>query len=225
MAKQKKKKKQPTNTTRKIDVDKYTPLAREARGVSDKQARKLYSEFRSIAQKRLNRLKEAGYANVDESKAYFPTLKEIDEHAYPHQYFNFKLIEVIEYLNNPLSLLSNQGKRTEIKTAQTLKRHGHEKASKNIDKFGKFMQATRARFNGLFYDSERAAEWYEQENTGRISVDELARTYEEWQRREDKLYIENMKLLHPKDYVEVIARKKDASITQIEKWIEENETS
>lgn len=216
----KKKIKQPKNTKKKIDVNKYTPQALIDRGVSLKTQRKLYTEFRSIAIKRIKRLEEKGYTNIPEVNIKLPTLKEIDEHMYPTQYFHFKLLEVINFINNPLSLITNQGRRTEVKIAMTLSKHGYQKASSNIEKFGRFMEIIKSRFNGLFYDSVRVAEWYEENKTGRMTAKELAEAYEKWAQQEDRIIVENIRLLHPKDYKERLANKYDKTLTDIEDWID-----
>lgn len=217
----KKKIKAPKNITKKIDVDKYTPQALIDRGVSLKTQRKLYTEFRSIAIKRIKRLEEKGYTNIPEVNVNLPTLKEIDDHMYPTQYFHFKLLEVINFINNPLTLITNQGRRTEVKTATTLAKHGYQKASLNIEKFGRFMETIKSRFNGLFYDSVRVAEWYEENKTGRMTAEELAEAYEKWAQQEDRIIVENIRLLHPKDYKERLANKYDKTLTDIEDWIDQ----
>lgn len=222
MAKQKKTK-TPKNVTRKIDVNKYTPTALINRGVTIKQQRKLYTEYRSIVNKRLNRLKEKGYRDVEEvKKIKLPTLKEIDEHQYSEQYFHFKLLEAINALNNPLTLLSNQENRTEIKIKNTLEKHGYQKAAKDTKRYGKFMDMIRARSIGLLYDSDRVAEWYEQEETKGFTPKELAQMYEEFQLKEDRTLYENIKLLHPKDYEERLAKKWDTTVEKVREWANKN---
>lgn len=211
----------PKNVTKKIDVNKYTPQALIDRGVSIKAQRKIYSDLRSIAIKRINRLKEKGYTDIPEVKVNIPTLKEIEDHKYPTQYFHFKLLEVINFINNPLSLMTTQHKRTEVKTAMTLAKHGYEKAASNIEKFGRFMETIKSRFNGLFYDSVRIAEWYEENKTGRMTGEELAEAYEKWAQQEDKVIVENIRLLHPHDYKERLAQRYDKSVTEIESWIKQ----
>lgn len=217
----KKIKKAPKNVTKKIDVNKYTPQALIDRGVSLKTQRKLYTEFRTIAIKRIKRLKEKGYTNIHEVNVNLPTLKEIDDHMYPTQYFHFKLLEVINFINNPLTLITNQGRRTEIKTVTTLAKHGYQKAASNIEKFGRFMETIKSRFNGLFYDSVRVAEWYEENKKGRMTAEELAEAYEKWAQQEDRIIVENIRLLHPKDYKERLAEKYDKTLAEIEDWIDQ----
>lgn len=225
MAKKKKINKAPKNTTKHIDATKYLPENLEQRGVSMESQRKLYTQFRNIAMKRIKRLNEKGITDTEElKKIKLPTLKEIDEHMYPTQYFHFKLLEAINFINNPLTLLSNQDKREEIKIAETLRSHGYNVAAKNIKKFGKYMQAIRARYIGLFYDSKRIAQWYEQMQSedGRASIEDMVDSYIEWQENEDRLLVENMKLLYPDDYKERLQEMTDKTEKEINEIIKQS---
>lgn len=212
----------PKNTTKHIDATKYLPENLEQRGVSMAAQRKLYTQFRNIALKRIKRLNEKGITDTPElKKINLPTLKEIDENMYPTQYFHFKLIEAINFINNPLTLISNQNRREEVKIIETLKSHGYDVAAKNIKKFGKFMEAVRARYIGLFYDSDRIARWFErmQSENGKTSIDDMVDAYIEWQEKEDRLLVENMKLLYPDDYKKRLQDMTDKTEKEINELI------
>lgn len=208
----------PKNTTKHIDATKYLAENLEQRGVSMAAQRKLYTQFRNTALKRIKRLNEKGITDTPElKKINLPTLKEIDENMYPTHYFHFKLIEAINFINNPLTLISNQNRREEVKIIETLKSHGYDVAAKNIKKFGKFMEAVRARYIGLFYDSDRIARWYErmQSENGKTSIDDMVDSYIAWQEKEDRLLVENMKLLYPDDYKKRLQEMTDKTEKEI----------
>lgn len=188
------------------DASKYTPIALEKRGVSEKQQRKLYSSLRRDAMKRIKRLKEAGYGYVQEAKHILPTLKELEKYPSPIYALHNKLMEVVNFLNNPLSLVSNQKFRSDVKTANTLAKHGFTRAAENPEQFGRFMKAVRARMIGMEFDSDRAVKYYEN-NKSKLNMNKLANSYIEWQYNEDKRLIDNVMRLHPNDYKEYLETK------------------
>lgn len=198
--------KQRVRQPKQLDPLKYSPIGLERRGLSDKAQRKLYSSLRASAIKRMKRLKDSGYGWTDEAKHKFPTLKDIDKYPSPTYALHAKIMEAVNLLNNPLSLLSNQKFRIEVKTSQTLAKHGYSKAAENVEQFGKFMDAVRARMTGLEFDSERAVKFYERGNR-KSDIKKLGDAYLRWQYEEDKLYLENIKNLHPDDYKEYMEQK------------------
>lgn len=205
---------------KKLDASKYTPLELDRRGVSEKAQRKLYSDLRQTALKRIKRLKEAGYDWTPEAKHILPNLKQIDQYPSPTYALHNKLMEIVNFLNNPLSLVSNQKFRTEVKMANTLAKHGYTRAAQNPEQFGKFMEAVKSRSRGLEFDSERAVKYYETKKL-KINMKDLADTYVEWQYNEDKRLIENVKKLHPndyKEYLEMRGRDYDAIMESIEQY-------
>lgn len=200
MAKRKKQRRIP-NTLKKLDLNKYSPQALEKRGLGDKMLRKIYSEFSSIAKKRIQALIDKGYGDTQEvRRSVFPTLKEVDTKPDPGYYLKAKIFELATFLNNPLSLLRNQSKRTEIKAQATLKEHGYDVAAKSYISFGKFMETIKSRGLGLMLDSKRAVQYYESHYLEGQTYKEIAQAFEEWQDRELKTIIENVKLLYDKDY-------------------------
>lgn len=170
--------------------------------------------------KRIKRLKDAGYGYTQEAKHILPTLKEIEKYPSPIYALHNKLMEVVNFLNNPLSLVSNQKFRSDVKTANTLAKHGFTRAAENPEQFGRFMQAVRSRMTGLEFDSERAVKYYERKKLS-INMKNLADAYTEWQYKEDKLLINNAKSLHPddyKDYLESKGRNYDKIMESIEAY-------
>lgn len=194
------------NTRKKIDLNKYSPQALINRGLSNKMLRKIYSDFRGVAKKRIAALIKKGFGDVEEVKrSYFPTLKEVDTKPSPDYYLRAKIFELANFLNNPLSLLRNQHNRTEIKAAATMKEHGYDVAAGSHISFSKFMQLVKSRGYGLMLDSDRAVQYYESHYLEGMSYKEIAKSFSEWQDKEIKTIIENFKLLYGKDWKSKLA--------------------
>lgn len=79
------------------------------------------------------------------------------------------------------------------------------------------MEAVRARYIGLFYDSDRIARCYErmQSENGKTSIDDMVDSYIAWQEKEDRLLVENMKLLYPDDYKKRLQEMTDKTEKEI----------
>lgn len=193
----------------KLDPSKYTPLALMRRGLTASSKRKLYSELRKVATDRQRALKKAGLGYTKEAQTPFMTLKQISQLPSPEYGFNVQLMRLVEFLINPLSHVSTKEERAEYKAAQTLKQHGHEIAANSLPTFGQFMKLLRTRITALEFDSERAVQMYEDliRSRKKVDIEKLADSYEKWLVGERKTYIENIKLLHPTNYIEHLKSK------------------
>lgn len=212
------------NTLKEIDVNKWTKPAIEKRGLSYKTLRKRYSEYRAIAVKRQKSLAAKGYGKMPEvTQAKFPTLKELDARNIDVElYLKMKMKQVVEFLNNPLTLVRNQGRRQEIKSMKTLQLHGYNIYDSNFEAFIDFMQKLRSRGLGLLEDSDRAAKYFSEHWRPDMDLDTFIKSFEKYRREDDADKIENLKLLHPDDYKEramLLPGIDKKRLSEIEKYI------
>lgn len=127
--------------------------------LSDADARKLYTKYRDIAQKRVKRLVQGGYINEKEAEMYnrrMPTLK------------NQKNVRAgLEELRTFLNQEKSSAQRT--KTLQKEITEGWDRAGYKVDipkgvqskrKFGHFMDYMKKKYKGRQYDSSRAVRLY-----------------------------------------------------------------
>lgn len=187
---------------KKLNIKKYTVQALEQRGLSTNELRKLYSELRSISLKRRNALIAKGYKDVQEARLSVRKLKDMGGVPDVEYYIKAKIYEMAQYLNNPLTLLSNQSKRAELKAQQTLRDHGFAIAATRYTSFGKFMEALKARGGGLMLDSFRAVKYFEKEALNKTSLKDMVEDFNQWQQAEIKTIVENTKAVYPNQYRE-----------------------
>lgn len=127
--------------------------------LSDADARKLYTKYRDIAQKRIKRLVQGGYINEKEAEMYnrrMPTLK------------NQKNVRAgLEELRTFLNQEKSSARRT--KALQKEISEGWDRAGYKVDipkgvqskrKFGHFMDYMKKKYKGRQYDSSRAVRLY-----------------------------------------------------------------
>lgn len=127
--------------------------------LTDADARKLYTKYRDIAQKRVKRLVQGGYINEKEAEMYnrrMPTLK------------NQKNVRAgLEELRTFLNQEKSSARRT--KALQKEISEGWERAGYSVDipkgvqskrKFGHFMDYMKKKYKGRQYDSSRAVRLY-----------------------------------------------------------------
>lgn len=167
-----------------------------------KTLRKRYSEYRSIAVKRQKALQQKGYEKVPEvTNAKFPTLRELDSRQDfdTELYLKLKMKQLVEFLNNPLTLVSNQKDRSMFKALKTLQLHGYNIYETNFESFGDFMDALRARSLGILFDSRDAAEFFEKNWKKDMSIDDLMKSYEKYELKEQAAQVENIRALYNGD--------------------------
>ena len=127
--------------------------------LTDADARKLYTKYRDIAQKRVKRLVQGGYINEKEAEMYnrrMPTLK------------NQKNVRAgLEELRTFLNQEKSSAQRT--KALQKEIAEGWDRAGYKVDipkgvqskrKFGHFMDYMKKKYKGRQYDSSRAVRLY-----------------------------------------------------------------
>ena len=127
--------------------------------LSDADARKLYTKYRDIAQKRVKRLVQGGYINEKEAEMYnrrMPTLKN-----------QTNVRAGLEELRTFLNQEKSSARRT--KALQKEITEGWDRAGYKVDipkgvqskrKFGHFMDYMKKKYKGRQYDSSRAVRLY-----------------------------------------------------------------
>ena len=154
--------------------DAYTVSSIELAGsFTYAEAKKEYSRLRNIANKRLQRLAEAGYADTDIYRANigkYPAVRSFDK---PRDLYNH-LSQLAWFITARGSTVSGQ-REVEEKILSTLQEHYGTPADMDLKKFGSFMEFMRAKYAGKAYDSERAAKVYRESLKKGISLDQLKR--------------------------------------------------
>ncbi len=152
----------------------YTPEALASGVLTEKEIRAEYNRLRSIANKRVERLGRAGYKK---SQAY---LKNVNAYKSASNYnlhqLQYKLYQVSKFVAAKASTVS--GMREIEKTALEKLHEKELQQVKDIWAFGDFMDWARAKYKGMDFDSERAAEVYNEAKRRDIDVGEIKKDYE-----------------------------------------------
>lgn len=160
----------------------YTPsqIAR----MPEREVRKIYSEYRKIANKRAARLRARGFSDWELSKKKFAKTKDLDAQEVREQF-----AEVNLFLRDT---------RTKLKTLQkwvdseieSLHEHGYDFVNhSNFRKFIDFMEwaKSRAGANDRVNGSNRVAELFEQTERLKISANALQKNFDFYLENLDKI--------------------------------------
>ena len=152
----------------------YTPEALQSGSLSEKEIRDEYRRLRNIANKRIKRLERAGYTGT---QAY---LRNAGAYKSPSSYtmaeLQYKLYQISKFVSAKSSTVSGM-RLIEKQTLEKL----HEKdlaGIKNLQEFGDFMDWARAKYKYSEFDSERAAEVYNESKRRKIDIKEIKKDYE-----------------------------------------------
>ena len=152
----------------------YTPEALQSGALSEKEIRDEYRRLRNIANKRIKRLAEAGYKKT---QTY---LRNAGSYQAPSNYtmeeLQYKLYQVSKFVSAKSSTVSGM-RRIEKETIEIL-REKELGQIKNLQEFGDFMDWARAKYKNSDFDSERAAEVYNESKRRRIGIEEIKNDYE-----------------------------------------------
>ena len=157
----------------------YTP-SKIAR-MGEKEIRRIYSEYRKIANKRAARLRGAGYGDYEAAQAHFLTTRSLSAGELREQF-----AEVNRYLRDVRTKLRPL-RAYEKDTIETLHEHGYDFVTReNFKQFIDFMEWARARSgaNDRVFKSDRVAELFEQKERLNISANALQNNFNH--------YIENL---------------------------------
>lgn len=152
----------------------YTPEALQSGSLSEKEIKDEYRRLRGIANKRIERLERAGYA---ETQTY---LRNAGAYKSPSNYtmaeLKYKLYQISKFVSAKSSTVSGM-RRIEKSTLERL----HEKdlgRITNLQEFGDFMDWARTKYKNSDFDSERAAEVYNESKHRNIDIEEIKKDYE-----------------------------------------------
>ena len=144
---------------------------------TEKQVRKEYTRLRDISQKRLKRLKAAGYENTEvyrKNVNHYPKLKDIKTKSELAQ----RLSDLSRFIAAETSTVSGMKSRTE-KSISTLHEHGFTFVDENnLTSFGEFMESFRDEMLDMEYDSGDAAELYSIIEKHKLDPDKVKENFE-----------------------------------------------
>ena len=152
----------------------YTPEALQSGVLSEKEIRDEYRRLRNIANKRIDRLEKAGYA---ETQAYLRNAGAYKAASnYTMAELHYKLYQVSKFIAAKSSTVSGM-RLIEKEAIETLQEKGLVRI-KNLQEFGDFMDWARTKYKNSDFDSERAAEVYNEAKRRSIDIEEIKKDYE-----------------------------------------------
>lgn len=157
----------------------YTP-SKIAR-MGEKEIRRIYSEYRKIANKRAARMRAAGYGDYEVAQTYFPTTKSLNTEELREQFADLN-----RYLRDVRTKIKPL-KAYESEALKSLHKHGYKFVNhENFKLFSDFMDWARARAgaNDRVYGSSRIAQMFQQKERLKISANALQKNFD--------YYLENL---------------------------------
>lgn len=152
----------------------YTPEALQSGVLSEKEIRDEYRRLRNIANKRIDRLEKAGYG---QTQAYLRNAGAYKSASnYTMAELHYKLYQISKFVAAKSSTVSGM-RMIEKEAIGTLKEKGFGSIN-NLVEFGDFMSWARTRYKNSDFDSERAAEVYNEAKRRRIDIEEIKKDYE-----------------------------------------------
>lgn len=152
----------------------YTPEALQSGSLSEKEIRDEYRRLRNIANKRIERLEKAGY---EQTQTY---LRNVGAYKSPSNYtvqeLQYKLYQISKFVSAKSSTVSGM-RLIEKEAIETLQEKGLGRIN-NLQEFGDFMSWARTKYKSSEFDSERAAEIFDEAKRRNISIEEIKKDYE-----------------------------------------------
>lgn len=156
-----------------------TPYALETGSTSVKDLKKIYTELRDIARKRIKRAQAAGYGNnlvIRQGAKKIPKISEIRSDAE----LRYRIGETAMLLENPQSTLTGI-QRLEDKKLATLHRHGYDFINEgNLQDFGRFMEWVRANYSDMLFDSDLVVKLYKTVTLGGFTVRAIKQMFDDY---------------------------------------------
>lgn len=142
----------------KHDIEKYYPSVSAAE-FSVREMRALYSEYRKVATKRINRIRDSEYADSENARRIYAPLPKDATNSQVRK----ALYDVALFLNSKGGSLSGM-RRQRKKFVETMHDRGYYFVTlKNADEFGRYMDAVRYHYgNRKGYYPEGAVELFEE---------------------------------------------------------------
>ena len=152
----------------------YTPEALQSGVLSEKEIRDEYTRLRNIANKRIGRLEKAGYAQTQTYLRNAGAYKSASNYTMAE--LHYKLYQISKFVAAKSSSVSGM-RLIEKEAIDTLQEKGLGRI-KNLQEFGDFMTWARTRYKNSDFDSERAAEVYNEAKRRNIDIEEIKKDYE-----------------------------------------------
>lgn len=156
----------------------------QARKLSNKEARAAYSELRSIANKRIQRLNKLGFTDY---RSEFPTIKQITETSY----FTIEsaLADVSAFLRSDRTTVRGVKKfYKEFRQTMTEMGYGNAvKTDRDIYKLGIYMDYLREYWSDALFDSGDALDVFQEGQRLNIPLEKLLYNYDLWVQNIDKM--------------------------------------
>ena len=152
----------------------YTPEALQSGSLSEKEIRDEYRRLRNIANKRIDRLKRAGYTDTQVYLRNVGAYKSLSNYTMAE--LQYKLYQISKFVSAKSSTVGGM-RLIEKQMLEKL----HEKdlgRITNLQEFGDFMDWARAKYKYSEFDSERAAEVFNESKRRRIDIEEIKKDYE-----------------------------------------------
>ena len=160
--------------TLKYSWYEYTPEALQSGSLSEKEIRDEYRRLRNIANKRIERLEKAGY---EQTQTY---LRNVGAYKSPSNYtvpeLQYKLYQISKFVAAKSSTVSGM-RLIEKEAIETLQEKGLGRIN-NLQEFCDFMSWARTKYKSSEFDSERAAEIFNEAKRRNISIEEIKKDYE-----------------------------------------------
>lgn len=176
-----------------FSLDYYVPSKLKEHARSDagyKEIKKEYSRLRDIAQKRLKRLKAAGYTDLDvyqKNYKHYPLLKRIRSKSELAQ----RLSDLSRFIIAQRSTVSGI-KAAQKKALKTFKESGYDFINEsNVEEFGQYMEEYRDQLLDYEYDSGEAADAFRVAEKQKVPPEEVQKDFEWW--LENKEAVEKLK--------------------------------
>nr|WP_290431968.1 hypothetical protein [Muribaculum intestinale] len=162
----------------------YTPMGISyLHAASERDARREYSRLRSIARKRVQRIKESSdFSNNRLAQRSWKPLNEMPS----IEAVELGLADLKYFLKSPTTLKELRSNRQAL-IIQKLRDRNFNIAADNIKQFGEFMDWARSLVIGTLASSDEVADLYEQTMVRGIRVDSLKRDFELWLKKRGEL--------------------------------------
>lgn len=145
--------------------------------MSESQVRKLYSEYRSIANKRINRLTEQG---LDRGRNKFATIKEIA--ASDRKSYQSALADVVTFLRSDKTTVTGQKKfLSDFREMMESKGYGDlVKTNADIYSVIDFMESMREQYSDKIFDSGDALDVLKESQRLKIPKEKVIKYFDEF---------------------------------------------
>lgn len=188
----------------------YTPRGWMQGDVEPTDIKKEYQRLRKVANERLRKLKNSGYANSEIYRRFrsaFPAYSKVQTNTA----LGIHLADARHFLDMKTSTVGGMHK-VESQTIQSLHKSGYTFINKdNLRAFGAFMDAVRAKYSGLIYGSDQVVDLFGASVEKSLNPAQLLEDFEYWKENVYELEKSRQKrndLNTPEKYKKTIERRK-----------------